>query len=66
MGWPMKLSDDERQELASLLRYNANRFRLAALPSAWPDWMTPEKRLSMADNFERYALEFDHPLSVGQ
>lgn len=62
----MKLSDEERNEVASLLRYNANRFRLDALPGAWPDWMTPKKRLSMADNFERYALEFERPIGPGQ
>lgn len=53
------LSDEERWQLSSQLRYNANRFRLPALPNVWPDWMTAEKRQSMADNFEDYAAHLD-------
>lgn len=52
----------EWAELIDLLRYNAARFRLPALPDAWPEWMTAEKRLQMANDWERIAIELE-PLS---
>lgn len=39
------------------------KFRLLALPNVWPEWMTPEKRRSMADNFEQFSIEIDAMLS---
>lgn len=55
----MDLTVEERRKLTQQLRYNANRFRLPALPNVWPEWMTPEKRQSMADNFEDCANYLD-------
>lgn len=57
------MTDEELVEFSRLLRLNAAKFRLSALPGAWPEWMTLEKRQSMADNFERYAVEVDAMLS---
>lgn len=53
------MSHVDYRRLAELLRWNAARFRLPAHPKTWPDWMTEEKRISMANNFETYAIEAD-------
>lgn len=59
------MTDDDLREFSRLLRLNAKKFRLPALPGAWPAWMTSEKRRSMADNFDQYAIEVDSMLSLG-
>ncbi len=56
---------DDLREFSRLLQLNAAKFRLPALPGAWPEWMTAKKRREMADNFEQYAAEVDAMLSVG-
>lgn len=57
------MTDEDFRELSRLLQLNAARFRVTALPGVWPDWMTPEKRKSMADHFDQYAVEIDAMLS---
>jgi len=54
------MTPEDWQRLIELLRYDAALFRLPALPTAWPDWMTQEKRLSMANCFEACADEAEH------
>ena len=53
------MTDEDIKDFSRLLQHNAAMFRLPALPGVWPDWMPPEKRRSMADNFAQYALEID-------
>jgi hypothetical protein len=60
------VTDEDLRDFSRLLRLNAEKFRLPALPGVWPDWMTPEKRRSMAANFEQYSIEVDVMLSRGQ
>ncbi|MGB5905759.1 MAG: hypothetical protein WBH00_23210 [Xanthobacteraceae bacterium] len=55
----MTLTEPEQRELVDLLRWNAARFRLPALPATWPEWMTPEKRQAMADRFDNAATELE-------
>lgn len=51
------MTNEEIREFADMLSHAAENFRLPALPGVWPDWMTPEKRRSMADNFDQYSLD---------
>jgi hypothetical protein len=53
------MSIEEIEDFSRLLRLNAAKFRLPALPGAWPEWMTAEKRRDMAANFEQYSIEVD-------
>lgn len=53
------MTEEDLRDFSRLLSENAAKFRLDALPGVWPDWMTPEKRRSMADNFDQYSLEID-------
>lgn len=57
------MTDEDIRDLSMRLSDAAAKFRLPALPGVWPDWMTPEKRRSMADNFDQYSLEIDAMLS---
>lgn len=49
----------DRYKLACIMRRAAAMWRLPAHPAAWPDWMTPEKRQQMAENFDQYAAEIE-------
>lgn len=60
------MTEDDIRDFSRLLQHNAALFRLPALPNVWPEWMTPEKRRSMADNFDQYAIEIDAMLSTRQ
>jgi hypothetical protein len=60
------VTEEDLRDFSRLLSQNAAKFLLPALPGVWPDWMTPEKRRSMAANFNQYSIEIDAMLSRGQ
>jgi hypothetical protein len=53
------VATSEWRELARMLRRAANVMSLPALPEAWPDWMTPEKRASMSTDFVEAAAKIE-------
>lgn len=59
------MTNEDLEEFSRLLRLNAARFRLSAIPGTWPEWMTTERRRDMAANFEQYAIEVDVILHGG-
>ena len=59
------MTNEDLEEFSRLLRLNAQKFLLPALPGVWPEWMTPEKRRDMAANIEQYAIEVDAILHAG-
>lgn len=48
-------STPKRRRLARKAIRMAEMLELPALPTAWPDWMTPVKRAEMARNARRIA-----------
>ena len=52
------MTQREWLEFEMMLVNAANLFRLPAI-HAWPDWMTPEKRIEMANHFEEIARDIE-------